>query len=175
MSIKPLAAPGGGPRKNKGNKRNQRSKLGPSEPPPRAPESPARLLPPPPAAPPAQVQLQGQAVLSPRVPRVTSGDSFDRGRQERRGPAPPIAIPQRQLIDLRMSGGRRGKKARAGGSINQRWNVEHRALQRLRSSLSEPTSLSPAPPALLQPSPAAPRAFGVTLKSGRTIWQQSLG
>lgn len=72
-----MQLPGEALGKKNGNKRKQRSKCRPPEP-PSAPESPAR----------AAAQGQGQGAtpgLSPRVPGVTSGQSFD----QEGGPAPP--------------------------------------------------------------------------------------
>lgn len=80
------------------------------------------------------------------VPGVTSGDSFDGSRREGGGPPDPDPIPQCQLIDLQLSGERAEEKREGTGEHQSAvaLDVEHRALQRLRSSLSAP------PPALLQ-------------------------
>lgn len=159
MSIKPLAAPTGGPRKNNGNERKQRSKLRPPEP----------REPPPSSAP-------GSSGRRRRCPRVSPVPHLGRAliRAGRRGvPLPrPHPIPQRQLIDSQTSGGSRGggRGAREHPSPAAQ-DVEHRALQRLRSSLS-----APAPPLSGASSTARlhPEPLG-SPNTGGTTWQQSLG
>lgn len=145
---------------------------------PPAPESTARCVLPSPALP-AQVQPRGQAAapaLSPRVPGVASGESFDQRSQDGR-PAPPIPIPSLNVSSLICRCRERAEEnTRVRGSINHRW---HRMWSTAPSRGFAPASqrrprLSAAPPAQPRHSPAAPRAFAVTLKSGKTIWQRPL-
>lgn len=109
---------------------------------PPAPESPARCVLPSPALP-AQVQPRGQAAapaLSPRVPGVASGESFDQRRQDGR-PAPPIPIPSLNVGSLICRCRARAEENTREHQSPVAQDVEHRALQRLCSSLS-----APAPP-----------------------------
>lgn len=93
-------------------------------------------------------------MLSPRVPGVTCGESSDQSSQEG-GPALPIPTPSLNVSSLirrcreREQSKTRGYQGASHPSAVAQ-DVEHRALQRLRSSLS-----APAPP-LTGTSSAAP-------------------
>lgn len=72
----------------------------------------------------------------------------------RRGSRSPDPIPQRQLIDSQMSAESRGKREGTREHPSRvAQDVEHRALQRLRSSSRCRHRLSPAPQPCCTPSP----------------------
>lgn len=130
MSIKPLSAPRGGPRKNKGNKKNRKANDVLQS--PSAPESPrnfthhADLCP----SPTSRV-----SVMAPRCPHSPSlpapAEGFDQRQQAGTLLQAPGPILQCQLIDLQMSG--ESTEKHKGGRDDQSpvaQDVEKRALQR---------------------------------------------
>lgn len=150
--------------KNNGNKRKQRSQCRPPEPPVHLRAPPGACCPRQPLfALPAQVQLQGQAAapaLSPRVPGVTSGDSFAQSIHEE-GPAPPIPTPSLNVSSsiCRCREGERRKNARARGSINQRRRrMRSTAPSRGSAPLTGTSSAAPARPCCTPSLRAHPKA-----------------
>lgn len=140
MSIKPLAAPTGGPRKNNGNERKQRGKRRPPEPPctpgPPRPKFSSRVKRPPPGP-------------SPRVPGATSGDSFDQSRQEG-GPALPIPTPSLNVSPL-ICRCRQGAGEKRGCREHQ--SPWHRTWSTAPSRGFAPLPAAPPAPLQLHPEP----------------------